>query len=232
MGILNKTQKLGAIGAIGSAAIGAVASGIQNRKARKILQQERDENEKWYNMKSAEDYTQRSDAQAIFNKQRELLDKAYNNASAANVVAGGTSEAEAMQKAAANDAMAQTMSDVAANASNYKDSIEQQYRNKDAALAQQQAQAHTAQGQQIAQAAGQAVNASVGLIGTAKDQVLNSASPDLSNGSLAKMKAQMPAGAEGAAGNTELMPRNGYVPGTNIPVNGDEPTKIGKIKNN
>lgn len=103
----------------------------------------------------------RSDVQAAINKQRELLDEQYKRARATNTVAGGTDASLALQRESANRATADTMSNVAANAAEYKDNIEQQYRAQDAALNQQQAQNHQQQAAQISQAASQAVNAGI-----------------------------------------------------------------------
>lgn len=151
--------------ALGSSIYGAIASSKLNKKAQQLIQQQRDDNKAWYNARMSEDYTQRTDAQNVINKQRELLDEQYKNAKATNVVSGGTDAAVAMQKAAANDAMAQTMSDIASEASDYKNNIEKQYRAQDAALNQQQAQIAADQAKATAQAASQTVNAGLNLMG-------------------------------------------------------------------
>lgn len=172
----------GAVGALGSSIYGAVASSKQNKKAQELLQQQRDDNRAWYNAKMSQDYTQRADAQAVINRQRELLDEQYKNATATNVVAGGSDASLAMQKAAANDAMAQTMSNIASEASTYKDQVEQAYRSQDAALNQQQAQNQAAQAQATAAAAGQAVNAGLNLVGQSLQTPAKDVSKDINAG--------------------------------------------------
>ncbi|MBQ2006738.1 MAG: hypothetical protein II205_04150 [Bacteroidales bacterium] len=157
---------LGAALSLGSSIYGAIKSGKQNKEARQMLQDRRDENRKWYESRMAEDYTSRADAQAVFNKQRELLEERYNQARATRAVSGDTAESEAMQKAAANDAVAQSMSDVAAAAEQHKENVEQQYRQTDAALAQAQAESKAAQAQATAQAASQAAAAGLNLLGS------------------------------------------------------------------
>ena len=157
---------LGAAMSIGSSIYGAIQSAKQNKEARQLLEKRRDDNRKWYESRMAEDYTNRPDAQAVLTKQRELLEEQYKNARATNAVSGGTAESEAMQKKAANDAMAQTMSDIAADAAEYKDSVEQEYRQTDAALVEQQAANKAAQAQATAQAAGQAAAAGLNLLGS------------------------------------------------------------------
>lgn len=129
-----------------------------------MIQNQRDENKRWYDQKMAEDYMQRSDVQNVLRKQRELLSEQYKRARATNIVAGGTDESLALQQQAANEAMGNTMADIAANAANYKDSVENQYRAQDAALNQQQAAAEQAKAQAIAQAAGQVGSAVSGLM--------------------------------------------------------------------
>lgn len=156
---------IGGAAALASAIYGAAKSAEYNDKARSLIQRQRDDNRRWYDTKMAQDYTQRADAQAVINRQREMLEENQRRARATNAVAGGTDASLALQQEKANDAMAQTMSDLAADSAKYRDTVEQQYRTQDAALNQQQAQNLAQQGQATAQAAGQAVNAGVGLIG-------------------------------------------------------------------
>lgn len=152
---------ISAVAALGSAIYGGIKSSQQNNKARRLIAQQRADNKRWYDTKMGQDYTMRSDVQAAINKQRELLDEQYKRARATNTVAGGTDASLALQRESANRATAETMSNIAANAANYKDSVEQQYRAQDAALNQQQAQSHQQQAAQTAQAASQAVNAGI-----------------------------------------------------------------------
>lgn len=161
------TAIAGGVAALGSAIYGGITSSRANNRARALIQQQRDDNKNWYNTRMAQDYTLRSDVQAAIKRQRELLDEQYKRARATNVVAGGTDEALALQQQAANRSLAQTMTDVASQASAYKDNVEQRYRAQDAALNQQQAQSYQQQAAQTAQAAGQGVNAGIGLMGNA-----------------------------------------------------------------
>lgn len=155
---------IGAAAQVGSSIYGAVKSSQANKRARALLQNQRDENQKWYEQRMAEDYTQRADAQNILRKQRELLDEQYKRARATNIVAGGTDESLALQQANANDIMGETMSDIAAQASDYKDAVEQQYRSQDSALNQQQIAIEQQQADNIADAAGQMGSAVGGLV--------------------------------------------------------------------
>ena len=155
---------IGAAAQIGSSIYGAIKSSQANKRAEQLIQNQRDENQKWYDQKMAEDYMQRSDVQNVLRKQRDLLQEQYKRARATNIVAGGTDESLALQQQAANETMGDTMTNIAANAASYKESVEQQYRAQDAALNQQQVGLEQAKAQSIANAAGQVGSAVSGLM--------------------------------------------------------------------
>lgn len=155
---------IGTAAQVGGSIYGAIKSSQANNRAQQMIQNQRDENKRWYEGKISGDYTQRPDAQNFLRKQRELLNEQYKRARALNAVAGGTDESLALQKAAANDAMGDTIADLASQSATYKESLEQQYRANDAALNQQQAQTEMNQANQIASAAGQMGSAVSGLM--------------------------------------------------------------------
>ena len=78
---------------------------------------------------------------------------------------GGTDEALAMEKEAANQAVSDTMAGINADASAHKDNIQQSYMNADAALSQQQIAGQQQRAQNIAQAAGEAGKMSASIVG-------------------------------------------------------------------
>ena len=166
-GITQGVLGLGSV--IGGAIYGGKKSGEFNRKADKLISQQRNDNKAWYNTRMNQDYTMRSDVQAAINRQRELLNEQYKRARATNAVAGGSEESLALQKEAANRSLAQTMSDVASNAADYKDSVEQQYRAQDAALNQQQVKGYQQRAQAVAQAASGVVNSGLNMLGASFD---------------------------------------------------------------
>ena len=154
-----------AVAALGSTIYGAIKSKNYNDKMRALTEEERQENRRWYQNQMASDYTQRTDAQAVLTNQRRLFQEANEQARAKNVVAGGTDQAEALRKASANDAMAQTSSDIAAKAAEYKNNVEKSYRQTDMAINQQQAQSYGQQAANTAQATSQVTNAALNLMG-------------------------------------------------------------------
>ena len=157
-------QIIGAATQIGASVYGAIKSSQANKRAQQMLQNQKDENQKWYDQKMAEDYMQRSDVQNVLRKQRELLQEQYKRARATNIVAGGTDESLALQQQAANQAMGDTMANIAAQASSYKEGIENQYLENKAALAEKEIANEQAKAQSIATAAGQVGSAVSGLM--------------------------------------------------------------------
>lgn len=155
---------IGAGAQIGSSIYGAIKSSQANKRAEALLQNQRDDNRRWYEQRMAEDYTQRADVQNVLRKQRDLLQEQYQRARATNAVAGGTDESLALQQAQANETMGETMANVASQAADYKDAVEQQYRTQDAALNQQQIGIEQQKAQNIANAAGQMGSAVGGLM--------------------------------------------------------------------
>ena len=156
---------IGLTAATAGAIYGGIKSGKLNRQAEKILKQQKNDNQRWYDVKMASDYTQRADVQAAIKKQRELLDEQYKRAKATNVVAGGTDEALALQKQAANQSLAQTATDVAARAADYKDNVENAYLNRKANLEDQERQNLQQRAAATAQAASQVVNSGLNMVG-------------------------------------------------------------------
>ena len=126
-----------AVGA-GMKVASSIFGGVQASKAmkavKKNLESQRNENADWYNRRYNEDATERASAQAVLNKVREDIQNRNKQAAAAAAVSGGTEESLAAAKAANNDALAQTMTNVAVNAEARKDAIESQYRSTDSAL--------------------------------------------------------------------------------------------------
>ena len=155
---------IGAAAQIGSSIYGAVKSSQANKKTEEMIRNKKEDNQRWYDQKMEEDYSQRSDAQNVLRKQRELLNEQYQRARATNVVSGGTDETLALQQEAANKTMADTMGNIAAQASDYKEGVEAQYRDQDSKIQDKLIDVQAQKGQAIAQAASQVGSAVGGLI--------------------------------------------------------------------
>lgn len=135
------------------------------REANALLEKQKRENRAWYERRYNEDYTQTAEAQNMIRMAREAAEKQYRRAEGAAAVAGGTDAAVAQAKEAGNEMLADAVSNIAAQGTARKDSVENQYRQTDAALTQQQIAALQGKAQAISQAAGQASSAFGSLAG-------------------------------------------------------------------
>ncbi len=131
---------LTAIGA-GMKAAGAIYGAVQRRKAfnkmKANIQKQQNENQDWYDRRYNEDYTQRADTQRLLTLTEDSIKNRNRQAAGTAAVMGGTEESVAVAREAGNKAMSDTVSNIAAQAENYKSSIENKYMAKKDELANQ-----------------------------------------------------------------------------------------------
>lgn len=123
---------------IGSSIFGGIKASKEAKKQEKMIQQQKQENEAWYNRRYNEDATQRADAQRMLTYVQDTIKSQNRQASATAAVAGGTAASVAAQKAANNSIVANAASTINAQANARKDAIEQQYQNNKDALTNKQ----------------------------------------------------------------------------------------------
>lgn len=138
-----------AIGAAGSI-FGGISASRAMRKMKKNIEAQRKSNQDWYDRRHNEDATQRADAQRILTRTEESIKNRNRQAAGAQAVMGGTDESTAAAKAANNQALADATSQIAVNADARKDQIEQAYKAKDDAYADQLSQIEQGKAQAIA----------------------------------------------------------------------------------
>lgn len=127
---------IGSLIGAGLSAVGSIFGGISASKAMKKvknnLENQKRENQDWYDRRYNEDATQRADAQRILGKTEESIRNRNRQAAGSAAVMGGTEESVAAAKAANNAALADATATIAANADARKDQIEAQYQQKKA----------------------------------------------------------------------------------------------------
>ena len=155
----------GGLNVLGSVA-GAIGSSRAQKKADQMVAQQKAKNQAWYDRNYNQNYLERSDAQAVLENTRKFYDERMQRSGATNTVMGGTDEALAMEKAAANQAVSDTMAGINADASAHKDAIEQNYLNVDSALSQQQIAGQQQRAQDISNAAGNYSKMGAGIVGS------------------------------------------------------------------
>lgn len=161
---------IGGVLNVGSSIAGGIASRRAKKKADNMLKEQKERNQAWYDRNYNADFTQRSDAQNVINRTREMLQERGQRSAATNAVMGGTDEALALDKEAQNQALAQVTSNIAAQADNHKDRVEQTYMNNDNAITQQQVGNQQQHAQNISQAVSGASAGAAGIVGSIFDK--------------------------------------------------------------
>lgn len=163
---------MGLIGSIAGGALGAAGSifgGISASKAmkrvQKNLQAQKEANQNWYDRRYNEDATQRADAQRILTQTEESIRNRNRQAAGAQAVMGGTDESTAAAKAANAQALADATSQIAVNAENRKDQIEQTYQQRDSQINEALNNLEMNKAQAISQAVQGVAKAGAGIAG-------------------------------------------------------------------
>ena len=120
----------GALGAVGGI-FGGLSKNKMLSEQEDLLNEQKRENQNWFDRRYNEDSTQRADAQAVLTRLNEMIRNRNRAAEGSAAVMGGTDESVAQAKEAGNRAMADTMSNIAASGERRKDQIEGSYRNRD-----------------------------------------------------------------------------------------------------
>ena len=123
----------GVVGAAGSI-YGGISASKAMKKVKSNLEQQKRDNQDWYDRRYNEDATQRADAQRILTKTEESIKNRNRQAAGTQAVMGGTEESVAAAKAANSEALAEATSQIAVNADRRKDQIEQTYQQRNAQL--------------------------------------------------------------------------------------------------
>ena len=121
------------LGAAGSAA-NFISQAKEARKRRRALDERERENEAWYNRKYNEVGAESASAQRALTAMRDAQRQRMDRASGAAAVSGASSESVAAEKAAANKAIGDTVSAIAARDDARKERVENEYRRERRAI--------------------------------------------------------------------------------------------------
>lgn len=123
-------------GIIGGAtgALGGIFGGISKNKMLKkqmaMINEQKRENQDWYDRRYNEDATQRADAQDILTKTADMIKQRNRQSAGTQAVMGGTEESVAAAKEANAKALSDATSQIAVAGAQRKDQIEGQYRER------------------------------------------------------------------------------------------------------
>ena len=162
MGFLLGALGLG-LGAAGSAA-NFISQAKEARKRRRALDERERENEAWYRRKYNEVGTESASAQRALTAMRDAQRERMNRASGAAAVSGASSESVAAEKAAANKAIGDTVSAIAARDDARKERVDDEYRRERRAIENARDNISLQKQQNTAAATSQALNTAGNII--------------------------------------------------------------------
>ena len=168
---------IGSLISAGLSVAGGIAGGIMSsnaaKKAKGMVEQQRAANQAWYERKYNEDATQRADALRAYEMAADELRRRNKAAAGTAAVMGATTETVAAEKAASSQALADVVSQIAANGERSKEVAEQQYRQADAGYAQQLTSLEQQRSQAVADAV-KGIGQSSGALGGAINGFMDS----------------------------------------------------------
>ena len=129
------------------------------RKANSMIAAEKSANDVWFRRRYNEHYLDTSAGQNLMRQAREYADKNWKRAQGASKVGGATDEASALAKEAGNKVISDTVSNIAAQDTARKASVDAQHRSMQHQLTQQQVGIEQNRAAQITNAAQNASNA-------------------------------------------------------------------------
>ena len=162
MGFLLGALGLG-LGAAGSAA-NFISQAKEARKRRRALDERERENEAWYRRKYNELGTESASAQRALTAMRDAQQQRMNRASGAAAVSGASSESVAAEKVAANKAIGDTVSAIAARDDARKERVDDEYRRERRAIENARDNISLQKQQNTAAATSQALNTAGNII--------------------------------------------------------------------
>lgn len=129
---------LGSLIGAGLGVASSIFGGISARKARRkqerMLAQQEQENQAWYDRKYNEDPTKRADTVRLLTQMQEQIKNRNKAARGRQAVMGGTEDSTTAVKEANNKTLADTTSQIVAANESRKDDIESQYQARKAAI--------------------------------------------------------------------------------------------------
>jgi hypothetical protein len=155
---------IGAGASIAGGILGGSAARKAARKKEALLNKMENENQSWYDRRYNEDYTQTAEALNAMRLMREQADKSVKRSEGVAAVMGGTDESVAQAKAAANEAVGNTLANIAEQGTAQKNAVESQYMQQKQNINNARANMYDAQAQAAAQAGSAVMQAGLGMV--------------------------------------------------------------------
>ena len=156
---------IGALGALGSAAFGAIKSSDAAEAAAKERAAQQRKLDDWYNRKSNEDVMQLADVQAALNNAREMSREQIQAAQGRAAVMGGGHQEVAAAQESANKMIGDVSRSIAATGTARKDAAEEAYMQQNKQLSDARIADANQRNANIANAASSGIAAGLQMVG-------------------------------------------------------------------
>lgn len=110
--------------------VGGIGSANEMNKSRKVVDDQLAENKSMYNQDYYGDYTKRADVQNVLGRMRDQMKENIANRRNTAAVTGATPEVAVAEQKADNEAMGETISNIAGQGAAFKQSAREAYRNQ------------------------------------------------------------------------------------------------------
>ena len=152
---------LGAGMGLASSLIGGIQASKAARRAERRQREQEAAEEAWYNRRYNEDYLDTAAGQNLVRRAKAMYDDNIKKVAGAQAVAGGTDAATAAAKERANQAMGDTIANIAASDQSRKASVDAAHQSAQSEFAKMDMQRELTRAQNITNAAQAASNAMI-----------------------------------------------------------------------
>lgn len=150
---------IGAVGGIASALIGGAASSRAAKRAEAKQREDEAKEQAYYNRRYNESFVDTAAGQRLVNRAKSIYDSQIKKAQGAAAVGGGTDASVQMAKDSANNAVGNTIADMAAQDTARQERADEQHRAEQRRFSQMDMQREIQKGENVAQVASAASNA-------------------------------------------------------------------------
>lgn len=160
---------IGVLGGLGTSLLGGSAASAAAEKSLKHQRQMEAKEGAWYTRRYNEDYVDTAAGQNLVRRAKQIYDRSIRRAAGAKVVSGGTAASVQMAKDSANQAIGDTIANIAATDQMRKSQVDNMHRQAESQFAQMDMNRELQRAQNISNASAAASNALMS-VGAAVDQ--------------------------------------------------------------
>lgn len=148
------TTILESIAGVAGSVFGGWQASKSMRRVRELLREQQRDNQNWYDRRMNQNFGQTAEAQEAMRRAREYAEELGKKAEGVRAVTGGTEESAIAAKEKAAKMVGDTAATIAANGTQAKEAVEQQYLRNRQLLRNEETELEKQKAKEIAKAAG------------------------------------------------------------------------------